>query len=54
MGEKSKESLNAAMDGIVDKSKEKIELSFKKRKTYKWITKINIETEHYLNYLRLR
>ena len=32
MGEKSKESLNAAMDGIVDKSKEKIELSFKREK----------------------
>jgi phosphate:Na+ symporter len=26
MGEKSKESLNAAMDGVIEKSKEKIEL----------------------------
>ena len=32
MGEKAKESLSAAMDGIMNKSNEKIELSFKKEK----------------------
>lgn len=45
MGEKSKESLNAAMDGIVDKSKEKIELSFKREKL------INELQKSILNYL---
>ena len=45
MGEKSKESLNAAMDGIVDKSKEKIELSFKREKL------INELRKSILNYL---
>ena len=45
MGEKSKESLNAAMDGIVDKSKEKIELSFKRDKL------INELQKSILNYL---
>ena len=45
MGEKSKESLNAAMDGIVDKSKEKIELSFKREKL------INELKKSILNYL---
>ena len=45
MGEKSKESLNAAMDGIVDKSKEKIELSFKREKI------INELQKSILNYL---
>ena len=45
MGEKSKESLNAAMDGIVDKSKEKIELSFKRVKL------INELQKSILNYL---
>ena len=45
MGEKSKESLNAAMDGIVDKSKEKIELSFKREKL------INELQKTILNYL---
>ena len=45
MGEKSKESLNAAMDGIVDKSKEKIELSFKREKL------INELHKSILNYL---
>lgn len=45
MGEKSKESLNAAMDGIVDKSKEKIELSFKREKL------INELQNSILNYL---
>lgn len=45
MGEKSKESLNAAMDGIVDKSKEKIELSFKREKLINELQKL------ILNYL---
>lgn len=45
MGEKSKESLNAAMDGIVDKSKEKIELSFKRERL------INELQKSILNYL---
>ena len=45
MGEKSKESLNAAMDGIVDKSQEKIELSFKKEKLINELQKL------ILNYL---
>ena len=45
MGEKSKESLNAAMYGIVDKSKEKIELSFKREKL------INELQKSILNYL---
>ena len=45
MGEKAKESLNAAMDGIVDKSKEKIELSFKREKL------INELQKSILNYL---
>lgn len=45
MGEKSKESLNAAMDGVVDKSKEKIELSFKREKL------INELQKSILNYL---
>ena len=45
MGEKSKESLNAAMDGIIDKSKEKIELSFKREKL------INELQKSILNYL---
>ena len=45
MGEKSKESLNAAKDGIVDKSKEKIELSFKREKL------INELQKSILNYL---
>ena len=45
MAEKSKESLNAAMDGIVDKSKEKIELSFKREKL------INELQKSILNYL---
>ena len=45
MGEKSKESLTAAMDGIVDKSKEKIELSFKREKL------INELQKSILNYL---
>ena len=45
MGEKSKESLNAAMDGIVDKSKEKIEVSFKREKL------INELQKSILNYL---
>ena len=45
MGEKSKESLNAALDGIVDKSKEKIELSFKREKL------INELQKSILNYL---
>ena len=45
MGEKSKESLNAAMNGIVDKSKEKIELSFKREKL------INELQKSILNYL---
>lgn len=45
MGEKSKESLNAAMDGIVDKSKEKIELSFKREKLINQLQKL------ILNYL---
>ena len=45
MGEKSKESLNAAMDGIVDKSKEMIELSFKREKL------INELQKSILNYL---
>ena len=45
MGEKSKESLNAAMDGIVEKSKEKIELSFKREKL------INELQKSILNYL---
>ena len=45
MGEKSKESLNAAIDGIVDKSKEKIELSFKREKL------INELQKSILNYL---
>lgn len=45
MGEKSKESLNAAMDGIVDTSKEKIELSFKREKL------INELQKSILNYL---
>ena len=45
MGEKSKESLDAAMDGIVDKSKEKIELSFKREKL------INELQKSILNYL---
>ena len=45
MGEKSKESLNAAMAGIVDKSKEKIELSFKREKL------INELQKSILNYL---
>ena len=45
MGEKSKESLNAAMDEIVDKSKEKIELSFKREKL------INELQKSILNYL---
>ena len=44
-GKKSKESLNAAMDGIVDKSKEKIELSFKREKL------INELQKSILNYL---
>ncbi len=45
MGEKSKESLNAAMDGIVDGSKEKIELSFKREKIINELQKL------ILNYL---
>ncbi|WP_289293849.1 Na/Pi cotransporter family protein [Romboutsia ilealis] len=45
MGEKSKESLNAAMDGIIDKSKEKIELSFKREKLINELQKL------ILNYL---
>lgn len=45
MGEKSKESLNAAMDGIVEKSNEKIELSFKREKL------INELQKSILNYL---
>ena len=45
MGEKSKESLNAAMDGIIDKSKEKIELSFRREKLINELQKL------ILNYL---
>lgn len=45
MGEKSKESLNAAMEGIMEKSNEKIELSFKKEK------QINELQKQILNYL---
>ena len=45
MGEKSKESLNAAMEGIMEKSNEKIELSFKKEK------QINELQKSILNYL---
>ena len=45
MGEKSKESLNGEMDGIVDKTKEKIELSFKREKL------INELQKSILNYL---
>ena len=45
MGEKAKESLNAAMDGIMTKSNEKIELSFKKEKL------INELQKSLLNYL---
>ena len=45
MGEKAKESLSAAMDGIMNKSNEKIELSFKKEKL------INELQKSLLNYL---
>lgn len=45
MGEKSKESLNSAMEGIMEKSNEKIELSFKKEK------QINELQKQILNYL---
>jgi len=45
MGEKSKESLNAAMDGVIDRSKEKIELSFKREKLINELQKL------ILNYL---
>ena len=45
MGEKSKESLNAAMDGVIDKSKEKTELSFKIEKL------INELQKSIINYL---
>lgn len=45
MGEKSKESLNAAMDGVIDKSNEKIELSFKREKLINELQKL------ILNYL---
>ena len=45
MGEKSKESLNAAMDGIVEKSNEKIEFSFKREKLINELQKL------ILNYL---
>ncbi len=45
MGEKSKESLNAAMDGIIEKSAEKVELSFKREKLINELQKL------ILNYL---
>ncbi len=45
MGEKSKESLNAAMDGVIDKSKEKVELTFKREKLINELQKL------ILNYL---
>ncbi len=45
MGEKAKESLSAAMDGVMDKSNEKIEVSFKKEKL------INELQKSILNYL---
>lgn len=45
MGEKSKESLNAAMYGVIDKSNEKIELSFKREKLINELQKL------ILNYL---
>ena len=45
MGEKSKESLNAAMDGIIEKSAEKVELSFRREKLINELQKL------ILNYL---
>ena len=45
MGEKAKESLNAAMEGIMEKSNEKIELSFRREKL------INELQKSIINYL---
>ena len=45
MGEKAKESLDAAMSGVMDKSNEKVELSFKKEKL------VNELQKQILNYL---
>ena len=45
MGEKAKESLNAAMEGIMEKSNEKIELSFRREKL------INDLQKSIINYL---
>ena len=45
MGEKAKESLNASMEGVIEKSNEKIELSFKREKVINELQKL------ILNYL---
>ncbi len=45
MGEKAKESLDSAMSGVMDKSNEKVELSFKKEKL------VNELQKQILNYL---